>query len=47
MNAQDQGYPRVIVNLVLVALVFFTLAFGAHALDRRGWRRRRTLAAHR
>lgn len=46
MNAQDHGYPRVIVNLVLVALVFFTLGFGAHALDRR-LARRRTLAAHR
>ena len=46
MNAQTHGYARVIVNMVLVALVFFALGFGAHALD--GWlTRRRTPATHR
>jgi len=46
MDADAHGYPRVILNLLLVAVVFFALAFGAHALDRR-LGRRRTLAAHR
>ena len=46
MDAQTHGYPRVIVNLILVALVFLALGFGAHALDSR-LARRRTPAMHR
>ena len=46
MDAQTHGYPRVIVNLILVALVFFALGFGAHALDSR-LARRRAPAMHR
>jgi hypothetical protein len=46
MDPTEHGYVRVIVNLVVVAIVFFALAFGAHALDR--WlTRRRTPATHR
>jgi hypothetical protein len=33
MDAQTHGYLRVIVNMLLVALVFFALGFGAHAYD--------------
>lgn len=39
MDPTDHGYLRVTVNLAIVALVFFGLAFGAHALD--GWLSRR------
>ncbi len=46
MNAVDHGYPRAILNMAMVAVVFFALAFGAHALD--GWlARRRAPATHR
>ena len=46
MDPTEHGYVRVIVNLVIVAIVFFALAFGAHALD--GWlARRRAPASHR
>ncbi len=31
MDAQTHGYPRVIINMLLVAIVFFALGFGAHA----------------
>jgi hypothetical protein len=46
MDPTDKGYLRVVLNLVLVAIVFFALAYGAHAVD--GWlaRRRRPAAAH-
>jgi hypothetical protein len=46
LNAHTHGYGRVILNMALVAVVFFALAFGAHALDRR-LTRRRALATHR
>ncbi len=46
MDPTDKGYARVVVNLVIVAVVFFALAVGAHALD--GWlTRRRTVPARR
>jgi hypothetical protein len=45
MDAATHGYARVIVNLVLVAVVFFALAFGAHALD--GWLTRRRMGSTR
>ena len=35
MDPTEQGYVRVVVNLVIVGLVFLALAYGAHALD--GW----------
>lgn len=39
MDPSDKGYLRVALNLVVVAAVFFGLAFAAHALD--GWLDRR------
>lgn len=39
MNPIDQGYARVVVNLVLVAATFVALATAAHAADRRRPRR--------
>jgi hypothetical protein len=46
MNADEHGYPRAILNMVIVAVVFLALAFGAHALD--SWMaRRRAPATHR
>lgn len=39
MDPTDKGYLRVALNLVVVAAVFFGLAFAAHALD--GWLDRR------
>lgn len=35
MNVQEHGYPVVLVNVALVALLFLAIAFGALALDRR------------
>jgi len=35
LDVVDHGYARVIVNIVLVAVLFFVLAFGALAADRR------------
>ena len=35
VNVTDLGYPRVIVNVVLVGVLFFALAAAALALDRR------------
>lgn len=44
MNAQDEGYVRVIVNLVVVGVVFLLIAAGFHLLD--VWlTRRRPVAA--
>jgi len=45
MNAQDEGYPRVVVNLVVVGLVFLAIAAGCHLLD--VWLTRRRGAATR
>ena len=35
MNVQDHGYPVVLVNCALVAVLFLAIAFGTLALDRR------------
>jgi hypothetical protein len=35
MNVQRHGYPTVLVNVSLVAILFLALSFGALALDRR------------
>lgn len=35
MNVQDHGYPVVLVNVSLVAVLFLAISFGALALDRR------------
>ena len=35
MNVQTHGYPVVLTNVTLVAVLFLLLAFGAAALDRR------------
>ena len=43
MNAQEKGYPTVIVNLVIVGAVFFGLAYGAFVLDGVLTRRRHRL----
>jgi hypothetical protein len=45
MNADVHGYGRVILNLVIVAIVFLALGFGADALDR--WLTRRRASARR
>lgn len=41
MDVQEHGYPLVIVNVSIVAVLFLLLAFGALALDRRLSRARR------
>ena len=35
MNVQEHGYPIVLVNVSLVAILLLGIAFGALALDRR------------
>lgn len=35
IDVSDLGYPRVLGNVVLIALLFFALALGATSLDRR------------
>jgi hypothetical protein len=35
VDVGDLGYPKVLVNCLLVALLFLVLAFGATLLDRR------------
>ena len=39
LDAPDKGYPRVILNLIVVAAAFLGLCAGAHAID--GWLTRR------
>jgi len=40
MDPREHGYPRVVVNLAMVAGAFVAVAFGAHWLDERLTRRR-------
>jgi hypothetical protein len=44
MDAQEKGYPQVILNLVLVGLVFVAIASGFHLLDAWMTRRRPAVA---